>query len=549
MTAAPGTPRLVIRDALGARTIPIDKPVVTLGRRADADVNLSGSGVSRQHAEIVSENGLYRLRDCESRFGTFVNGVKTTEHQLSHGDRIRLGQADDTEIAFVFGGDQSSQNTATAVNEIRQMAGLLEGLRALGSGRVLEDVLTMVLDSAIELTGAERGFIMLADAEGKLEFKQARARGKLTLSGRTFATLSGRTVGVSQKIPEQVFATGEDALVEDLMDDGLADLHIGTVALGIRYVLCTPLRAVRVVERAEDRIADKTIGVLYVDSRERGAIRSDAARATLHTLGNEAAVAIENARLYREAIERAKLEQELKVAAEIQQSLLPVSGRSGQFFTVAGTSVPCRAVGGDFFDYVDLPNGGFGFIVGDVTGKGPPAALLSAAILGMFGSEASYQNGAAPVLSRLNLGMFRRAVEARFVTTFYGCLRPDGAFTYSNGGHNPPFLVTANGVRRLETGGIVLGLFQEASFDEETVALGPGDLIVAFSDGVTEAFDEAGDDFTDDRLLASIDRHRGQAPQDVLDAVLADLRTFCGKAMQHDDVTMVVMRYEGSRSA
>jgi sigma-B regulation protein RsbU (phosphoserine phosphatase) len=329
----------------------------------------------------------------------------------------------------------------------------------------------------------------------------------------------------------------------------MADLHMGTVALGIRYVLCTPLRLVRYVERAEDRVADKTIGVLYVDSRERGAIRSDAARATLHTLGNEAAVAIENARLYREAMERAKLEQELKVAAAIQQSLLPVSGRSGPFFTVAATSVPCRAVGGDFYDYVELPNGGFGFIVGDVTGKGPPAALLSAAFLGMFGSEASYQKGAALVLSRLNLGMFRRAVEARFVTTFYGCLGPDGSFTYSNGGHNPPFLVTAGGVRRLETGGVVLGLFEAASFDEETVAMVPGDVIVAFSDGVTEAFDEAGEDFTDDRLLASIDRHRGTAPQDMLEGVLTDLRAFCGKATPSDDVTLVVMRYEGVRSA
>src|SRR5207244_5327692 len=153
------------------------------------------------------------------------------------------------------------------------------------------------------------------------------------------------------KIPGQVCATGQDALVEDRMDDGMADLHVGTVAQGIRYVLCTPLRLVRYVERAEDRVADKTIGVLYVDSRERGAIRSDAARATLHTLGNEAAVAIENARLYREAMERTKLEQELKVAAAIQQSLLPVSGRTGPFFTVAATSVPCRAVGGDFYDY------------------------------------------------------------------------------------------------------------------------------------------------------------------------------------------------------
>src|SRR5207247_10869974 len=144
------------------------------------------------------------------------------------------------------------------------------------------------------------------------------------------------------------------------------------------------------------------------------------------TLSTEAAVAIQNARLYREAVERAKLEQELKVAAAIQQSLLPVANRAGAFFTTAGASVPCRSVGGDFFDYVDLPAGQFGFIVGDVAGKGSPAALLSAALLGMFSAEATYHANPAPVLDRLNRGMLRRGVEARFVTTFYAMLGSDG---------------------------------------------------------------------------------------------------------------------------
>jgi serine phosphatase RsbU (regulator of sigma subunit)/pSer/pThr/pTyr-binding forkhead associated (FHA) protein len=532
-------PRLVITDALGRRAVPCDKPVVTIGRRADSDVRLSGSGVSRAHAEIVAEDGAYRLRDCESRYGTFVNGERITDHVLVRGDRIALGQADGTEIVFTTAEETLSQTQSAAamVSEIRQVAALLEGLRALGSGRVLEDVLTLVLDAAIEVTGAERAFIMLADPNGQLEFKQARARGKLTLPGRTFAT--------SRKIPEGVFATGQDAIVEDLLDAGVAVEHLGTVALGIRYVLCTPLRLVRYVERAEDRGDDKAIGVLYVDSRERGALRSDQAQSALHTLSNEAAVAIENARLYRQALERAKIEQELKVAADIQQSLLPLPDRRGGYFTISGVSVPCRAVGGDFFDYVDLSTGQFGFIVGDVTGKGPPAALLSAALLGMFGSEATYQSGAAAVLSRLNLGLFRRNVDGRFVTTFYGVLGADGAFTYSNGGHNPPFLVSADGVRRLDKGGLVLGLFETAPFEEETVRLDRGDFVVAFSDGVTEAFNEVDEDFTDDRLLASITAHRVKAPKDMLAAMLEDVRAFCGHATQSDDVTMVVLRYEG----
>src|SRR5207253_1560439 len=255
---------------------------------------------------------------------------------------------------------------------------LLEGLRALGSGRVLDEVLAMVLDSAIEVTGAERGFIML-ESNKTLEFKLARARGKITLSGRTFET--------SRKIPETVFATGQLTIVEDLLDGDLAQMHTGTVALGIRQVLCTPLRLVRYVERADQKGADETIGVLYLDSRERGALRSVSSQSALETLSAEAAIAIENARLYREALDNAKFEQELKVAAAIQQSLLPVANREGRFFSTAAASIACRAVGGDFFDYVDLPTEQFGFIVGDVAGKGSPAALLAAAVLGMFSAD------------------------------------------------------------------------------------------------------------------------------------------------------------------
>jgi sigma-B regulation protein RsbU (phosphoserine phosphatase) len=538
-TVGRGAPRLVVTDTLGRRLIAIDKPLITLGRRSEADVRVPSAGVSRRHAEIVTEDGTFRLRDCASSFGTFVNGERTTERVLVSGDRITLGQSNDTEIVFAIGDDAPSQqrNSVAAVSEIRHMAGLLEGLRALGAGRVLDDVLTLVLDAAIEVTGAERGFIMLASSAGQLEFKLARARGHLTLSGKTFAT--------SRKIPETVFATGREAIVEDLLDGDLARQHTGTVAIGIRYVLCTPLRLVRYVERADQPTEDKVIGVLYLDSRERGTLRSAPARSALETLSTEAAVAIENARLYREALERAKLDQELKVAAAIQQALLPAARRTGAFFATAGASIPCRSVGGDFFDYVDLPEGGFGFIVGDVAGKGSPAALLSAALVGMFSAEANYHSSAARVLERLNRGLLRRGVEARFVTTFYAMIGSDGSLTYSNGGHNAPVLVTAHAVRRLETGGMVLGLFEQASYEEEKLRLVPGDVIVAFSDGVSEALNDAGEEFTDERLLASVEAHRHQSPQEMVDGLLADVHAFCGQATPNDDITIVVVRYDG----
>jgi sigma-B regulation protein RsbU (phosphoserine phosphatase) len=537
--SATASPRLIVTDTLGRRIVPIDKPLFTIGRRSETDLRLSGADVSRVHAEIITENGTPRIRDRESRFGTFVNGERTTERILAHGDQIRLGQSEDVEIVFFVDEEAPSveKSALSAATELRQIAALLKGLRALGSGRVLDEVLALVLDSAIEVSGAERGFIMLANRERQLEFKLARARGHVTLPGRTFET--------SRKIPEQVFSTGRQTIVEDLFDGALAELHTGTVALGIRHVLCTPLRLVRYIERADQRGADEIIGVLYLDSRERGTLRSESAQTALETLSVEAALAIENARLYREALDKARFEQELRVAAEIQRSLLPVSNRAGAFFTIAAASEPCRAVGGDFYDYVDLPSGAFGFILGDVAGKGSPAALLAAAVLGMFSAESAYQTSTSQLITRLNQGLFRRAIEARFLTTFYGTLGTDGSFTYCNAGHNPPILVTPAGMRRLEVGGVVLGLFEQATFSEETLRLRPGDFVVAFSDGVSEALNEAGEEFSDERLLARVHEHRAGTPQEVLDALLKDVRAFCGDAPQSDDVTLVMVRYDG----
>src|SRR5437879_11915264 len=195
--------RLEVTDALGRRIVPIGKESVGIGRRETNDLRLAGSEVSRDHAEIVTASGGFLVRDKQSRYGTFVNDEAiTTDRTLTHGDRIRLGRSGGAELVFLLADTAPPQDkaTTTAIGDLRQMAALLEGLRALGSGRVLDDVLSLVLDSAIEVTGAERGFIMLANREKQLEFKMARARGKVTLPGRTFEP--------SRKLPETVFGNG-----------------------------------------------------------------------------------------------------------------------------------------------------------------------------------------------------------------------------------------------------------------------------------------------------------------------------------------------------
>ncbi|HVL69919.1 MAG TPA: SpoIIE family protein phosphatase [Vicinamibacterales bacterium] len=531
--------RLEVLDALGRRVVDISKPVFEIGRRETNDLRLAGSEVSRDHAEIVTEGARRVVRDKGSRYGTYVNGEQVTERELAHGDRIRLGRSGGAELVFVIEGAEpvAERSATTAIGDLRQITALLEGLRALGSGRVLDDVLSLVLDSAIEVGGAERGFIMLALPSGELEFKMGRGRGRQTLSGGSFAT--------SRKIPDEVFRTGEPRLLADLLDGELANVHMGTVALGIRNVLCVPLKLVRYVDTAEAAGDERRIGVLYLDSREKGILLSSSTRTALETFATEAAVAIENARLYRETMEKAKMEQEMRIAAEIQQALLPKIGRAGSYFAAAAASLPCRSIGGDFYDYVDLPGGALGFALGDVAGKGPPAALLSAMMQGMFAAQAASSEGPAEAITRVNLALYRRGIESRFVTLMYGALTADGQLTYCNAGHNPPLIVGAAGVRRLEAGGPIVGLFEAAAFDQETVTMAPGDWLVVFSDGVSEALSAADEEYGEQRIIDVITRNAAMAPQQLLEALFADVRRFAAGAAQGDDITAMVLRYGG----
>jgi sigma-B regulation protein RsbU (phosphoserine phosphatase) len=535
--------RLEITDGLGRRVVRVGTPVFTIGRRSKSDLCLVGTDVSRDHAQIASDGGRFILRDQQSRYGTFVNDQPVIEKPLAHGDRIRLGRGGGAELLFLVdeAGPPTPSGSGRAANSsvenLRQMAALLEGLRALGSGYVLDEVLTLVLDAAIEVTGAERGFIMLANPEGVLQFTLARARGRVTLPGKTWDT--------SLKIPERVFATGETQIVSDLRDGNLAPAHLGTVALGIRHVLCAPLRLVRYLQESGAAPEQRRIGVLYLDGRDKGTLLSPTTRTGVETLATEAAVAIENARLYRETLEKARLDQELRIAAEIQQGLLPEPRYVGAGIEVVGASIPCRSIGGDLFEYIDLPNGDFGFALGDVAGKGPPAALLTAALQGMFTAHAASEGGPAATLARVNQALVRRAVQNRFVTMTYGIIARDGQLTYCNAGHNPPMLFTRGTVQRLEEGGMVLGLFGHAQFAQATLSLDPGDVLVVFSDGVSEAIDVAGEEFGDGRIASCIGANLHLEPAALLEHLLASVRQFSEGTVQRDDVTALVLRYTG----
>jgi pSer/pThr/pTyr-binding forkhead associated (FHA) protein len=289
--------RLSVRDSLGHRVIAIDRAIFRIGRQPESDLVLTGGQVSRDHAEITLIDGHYVIRDRESKYGTFVNGERVIEQALAHCDQIECGHGGAALMFLAEERDARDDSRAGAPGELRQLATLLAALRAMGSERVLDEVLAVVLDAAIETTGAERGFIMLADKKGTLEMTVARRAGRISDEPSGFQT--------SHKIPEQVFATGQLQVVADLLAGDLPQSHTQTIGFGIRHVLCAPLRLVRYVERSEEPATSANIGVLYLDSKERGRFSSSAPIA-LEALATEAATAIENARLYRESIEKAR---------------------------------------------------------------------------------------------------------------------------------------------------------------------------------------------------------------------------------------------------
>jgi serine phosphatase RsbU (regulator of sigma subunit) len=255
-----------------------------------------------------------------------------------------------------------------------------------------------------------------------------------------------------------------------------------------------------------------------------------------------------------ERLEKLRIDQELRTAAEVQRALQTRTASTGPFFEAAGNSLPCRAIGGDFYDFVDLPSGNLGIVIGDVAGKGPPAALLAAMIQGMLAGGADAESPAA-ALSRINRGLIARDFGARFATLVYGVLSPEGRLRYSNAGHNAPAVLfgdrapargrrlQAGYLRRLTAGGPVLGILTTAAYEEDVVEMHRGDLLVMFTDGVTEARNARDEEFGESRLLSCLVEHTGLSPDRFLVEVFDTVKTFCGAEEQSDDITATVTRF------
>jgi len=546
------SPRLVVIEPSGTRReVQISSFPFRIGRQADNELTLRDSRISRQQAQITLDDGTVTIEDMGSRHGTFVNGEKIIRRELKANDRIDFGMNDSYKLMYI--GDSATIEelverveapppAEAGSRELYHLGLLLEVARTLGTGLSLEDVLTAVVDAAIQVTRTERGVLLLASPAGELHMAVARDSQR--------ATLRPEQLQVSQSVVKRVANSRRELIVTDTGNESSMGTQESVAKLELHTIVAIPIDKLPLIETLDATITTRQgelLGVLYLDSHAPSSAFSDLDRQVLRTLAREAASVVENARLFAAARAKARLDHEIEIASQIQHQLLPKALPDLPDLAVAGSTLACHSVGGDCFDVINLGGGRHGFFVGDVSGKGITAALLATLLQGVFFANAVTDISLAAVFSRVNNYLCERSAEDRYATVFYGVLDRMGRFEYVNAGHVPPLLRRRSGaLEALGSASFPVGMFPEAEYLSERVVLEPGDLIVIYTDGVSEATNVKSELFGEERLRRIVEGFNGQAALELAQTIRDGVKAFTQGAAQSDDITVLTVQYKGN---
>jgi sigma-B regulation protein RsbU (phosphoserine phosphatase) len=521
-------PVLVLQNGNEKKTITLARTPFTIGRSTDRDLVLNDARVSRVHAAIDrTANGDYELRDEGSRFGTTVNAQSVKSHVLKDGDEIQFGGSGGrvtfrTTVASEPAWLTSSSSIKPA-SELQQLNLFLQAARSLNTTRVLDDVLRTLLDYTLKITGAGRAYVFLRDANGELRLTQGRdSKGNLIANA----------AGISRSVLEECANSSVEFLIGDTArHDALADRN-SIVALDLRTVIAIPLRTVD---------ANEILGVLYLDSHFATHNLSGCSPEILRAIATEAARVVENARLVQTEQEARQYQQELAIASSIQQRLINAKLPQTNFLSVEARTMPCKEVGGDFYDAVLTPNG-VAVVLADVSGKGISAALLASMIQGMLYAEMSAGIPLASAVASLNKFLCERMGGQKYATLLVAEIKESGATEMVCCGHVPPFLIREGTVTTLTEGCMPVGLVENARFASNALHLQSGDRLIFVTDGATEAANEQNEEFGVERLEECARSH------DFMGCTFASLRTFLGPVPMQDDCSLVEIRFQGRPS-
>jgi phosphoserine phosphatase RsbU/P len=545
------TATLIVVNPSGNRVrVPVEPVPFNIGRQADNHLVVRDNRASRNHARLIYEDGDYYIEDLKSSHGVFVNNVRVQKQKLYNSDRIEFGFPDSYSLIFTLEEDeihrllnQFSTPRAAAAGpggNLAKLRALVDVARALQNSLSTDDVLAAVVDAALAFTGFERGFLLLEKDEG-LEISVARDR-----NGRP---VPHSELNVSLKSLQRALRQRRELLAMTFDPSQSAGLSSDSTVADeeLRSIVCVPLVRVRGNSSEETQMITSksdTVGVIYLDSRQTAVDLSHGNRELLQTLALEASTILENARLLAEERVKQRMEEELNIAREIQASLLPRKLPENGWFRVAGWSVPSHQVGGDYYDIKQINEDLWSVVVTDVSGKGVSSAILAALLQGAFVLASEGTLDIERMMERVNHFLNDRTEGEKYATAFYCTISNDGVLRWANAGHVTPFLVRAGGaVRALNTTGMPLGMLPTACYAVEMERLAPGDKIVAYSDGLSEAQNGEGRFFEASRMKELLRTHAAGNYRELHGVLREEVEQFTRDAVQTDDITLVVMEY------
>lgn len=397
---------------------------------------------------------------------------------------------------------------------------LLEIDRQLNSTLELEDVLKTILASIAKVVKCDAAGIFLVQ-------KQTQEVEQVEVIGYDPALAADLNLKIGQGLIGEVAKTGEPVIVPDVRKNS-------------QYVNARPETMSEMV--APIMLNRETIGVLNLESNSLNAFNQDDLEQLL-VFANQVAFSIERARLQKLAIDRGRMVDELSVARHIQETFLPKQNPEIPGFEISGANISSEQVGGDYYDYVPIEGNQLGIVVGDVSGKGVPAALIMAAFRASLKAEIRNNYAIRTIFQKVNQLLYESLERENFVTAIYGVLdRQYKIFTYSNAGHNPPVLVHSDGeVEYLTGGGLALGILPDSTYQESATRLSEGDLLLLYTDGVTEAANRSREEYGVTRLVNLLKKHRKQSASELQQTILESVNKFTINVAA-DDLTLVIIK-------
>jgi len=547
-TAGSGAfPSLVLVQGSDQRSLPLIHSPFTVGRKVDKDLVIADPRVSRDHAQIVHEAGVYWIIDQGSKHGTFVNGEKIERHKLDRNDLLEFGARGGTYVIFnplhagsntarEFLSQISGLNISTDTTDLEKLTMFLEAARKLNTTGVLDEILVTLVETTLKLTRAERGYVFLKAEDGSLHLAAGcNSKGERLTNDQTF----------SNSILQDALHSASEFLVTDTSQSlDLAGRH-SIVAYDLRTVICIPLRkyAVQTIRTKQEpsepaNAGSEIIGALYVDSRFASRDISSVSHDILKAIAVEAAQLIENARLVQAEEEARRYQQELSIASSIQQRLMEIHIPEVPFARMSGRNMSCKEIGGDFFDATSTTDH-FAVVVADVCGKGVSAALLASTLQGMVYSHLVAQMPLADIVAAVNRFFTQKHLGEKYATVVIARISRTGELEYVNCGHVPPLLVSQHQVSRPQLGNLPVGLLPDATYEAGKIQLKPGDRFIIVTDGVTEAENARGDFYDNERLEDVAGKSSG------MEEIFTSVSNFCGGTPLNDDCTVVELVYTG----